>query len=805
MADQSGPVGLASPSDLGSPEAMAERERESLCARLERAEEALRDAEQRYQRLAEATTDYIYTAKVAEGRVVATRHGPGCIAVTGYSSEEFAADPFLWYRMIVPEDRPAVEAQAERILGGETKAIEHRITRKDGLVRSVRNTPVLERDAGGKLVGYDGLVQDVTARREAEEALRESEQKYRQIFDAGGDAVFVHELRLDGNPGQFLEVNDTACWQLGYSREELLAMAAAEINAPWSMAEITPILAKYAAGHSATFERVHVARDGREIPVEIHARPFVFRGRPAVIALVRDISERKQTERALRFAQYALDHTADAGFWIDRTGRFFYVNQAACDSLGFTRDEFLEMSVPDIAPDLPWEAWPERWTKLSEGPGLVYESRHRAKDGEVFPVEISANAVAFEGELYVCGFARDITARKQAEAERARLQAQLVQAQKMEAVGRLAGGVAHDFNNLLTAILGFSELALLDLDPGTEAAQNLFGIRHIVQQSQALTRQILAFSRQQVLTTAIVDINAEVRSACKLLRRVIGEDITVETVLDPDLGRVRADGAQLQQILLNLAVNSRDAMPQGGKLTITTTNVTLSEEALRAVPEARPGDYVRLTVSDTGSGMDSGTLGRIFEPFFTTKQAGRGTGFGLATVYGIVRQHHGHVEVESAPGTGTVFQVYLPQAEAESDAQLGHSSAPDAPHGNETILVVEDDPSVREVTCRRLEAYGYRVLSAAGPSEAISLAGAYRDHIAILLTDIVMPGMDGRELHARLYAERPGLGVLYMSGYTGDVLAGRGGALDEGVRLIHKPFGIAELTHQIRAILDDSP
>jgi CheY-like chemotaxis protein len=243
-------------------------------------------------------------------------------------------------------------------------------------------------------------------------------------------------------------------------------------------------------------------------------------------------------------------------------------------------------------------------------------------------------------------------------------------------------------------------------------------------------------------------------------------------------------------------------MPQGGTLTIATANVRLSEEALRGVPEARPGAYALLAVSDTGSGMDSATLGRIFEPFFTTKQLGRGTGLGLATVYGIVRQHGGHVEVESAPDAGTVFKVYLPVLEQEETLESAECTPASSARGNETILVVEDEPLVREVTCRRLSACGYQVLSAAGPLEALALAKGHRGPIAILVTDIVMPDMNGRELHARLTAERPGLRVLYMSGYPGDTLADHGGVLGEGVHLIHKPFGIAELTHEIRKIVD---
>jgi PAS domain S-box-containing protein len=309
-----------------------ERRASDLQELLHQKQLALQASERRYRRLADATTDYIYAARIESGCVVETRHGPGCVAVTGYRSEEFSADPFLWYRMIVDEDRPLVDAHLRRLLEGEPGAIEHRIMRKDGRIRWVRNTPILERDSTGRVLSYDGLVHDVTERRLAEDALRASEQRYRQLFDAGGDAIYVHELRPDGIPGRFLEVNDAACRILGYTREELLAMSPNDINAPWHASEMAPVFARFAAGEPATFEREHISRDRRYISVEIHARTLEFRGVPALIALVRDITERKRAEHALRLTRLAMDRASDACHWVTRDARLVYVNDAACRS-----------------------------------------------------------------------------------------------------------------------------------------------------------------------------------------------------------------------------------------------------------------------------------------------------------------------------------------------------------------------------------------------------------------------------------------------------------------------------------------
>ncbi|OPZ59887.1 MAG: Blue-light-activated protein [Deltaproteobacteria bacterium ADurb.Bin510] len=399
----------------------------------------------------------------------------------------------------------------------------------------------------------------------------------------------------------------------------------------------------------------------------------------------------------------------------------------------------------------------------------------------------------------IVGTIQDITERKLAEQERERLQEQLAQAQKMETIGRLAGGVAHDFNNILTAIAGNAELALLcgDLDPKT--TRRLKDIEQAAASAACLTRQLLAFSRKQIIKPEALDLNDLIRTMGRMLERVIGEDISLRTVAQPGLNFIMADPGQLQQIVMNLAVNARDAMPQGGTLTIETANAMLSGDVCRQT-DLDPGEYVVLTVSDTGCGMDAEIKQHLFEPFFTTKEVGKGTGLGLATVYGAVKQNRGAILVDSEPGQGTCFKIYLPATPA-LPAATEAISCPLLPGGSETILLAEDDPLMREFISDALTHLGYRVLAAASGPEALRLAHACDDGIDLLLTDVVMPGMNGRQLAERLQAERPGLKVLFASGYTQDAIVHQG-VLEQHLNFIGKPFSAQSLACKLREVLE---
>jgi signal transduction histidine kinase/CheY-like chemotaxis protein len=427
-----------------------------------------------------------------------------------------------------------------------------------------------------------------------------------------------------------------------------------------------------------------------------------------------------------------------------------------------------------------------------------HASRHRRKDGSLFDVEVSVQYQSDQGQMVA--FLHDISARKQAEEEHAKLQTQFTQAQKMEAVGRLAGGVAHDFNNLLMGIMGYAQLCRDKIAPDHPIRGWLDEITHDSERSAEITRQLLAFARKQTIAPIVLDLNDAVAGMLKLLRRLIGEDIHLAWLPGQNVGSVRLDPSQIDQILANLCVNARDAIAGIGKITLATEKIIVNADFCARHPEAIPGAYVLLAVSDDGCGMDKDTLAQIFEPFFTTKGLGKGTGLGLATVYGIVKQNNGFIYAFSEPGKGTTFKIYLPRIAAETVATTVTNKA-ELPRGRgETILLVEDEKSLR-VTCSHfLDALGYKVLIAETPGEALKMVAGQEGDIHVLLTDVVMPGMDGRQLAQRISAVKPGVKVVFMSGYTADVIAQRG-VLDEGVQFLSKPFTRDDLARKMREVL----
>jgi len=399
------------------------------------------------------------------------------------------------------------------------------------------------------------------------------------------------------------------------------------------------------------------------------------------------------------------------------------------------------------------------------------------------------------------GACEDITKRKRAEEENTALQEQLRQSQKMEAIGRLAGGIAHDFNNLLTVIKGYSQLSLVEIKEGDPLKLNIEEIRRAADRAADLTRQLLAFSRRQIMEMKVLDLNDLLKNLDKMLRRVIGEDIELVTLLAEDLGRVKTDPGQTEQVVMNLSVNARDAMPEGGKLTIETANVDLDDAYARNHVAVTPGRFVMISVSDTGVGMTPEVRDRVFEPFFTAKEKGKGTGLGLSTVYGIVKQSSGNIWVYSEPGKGTTFKIYLPRVDEPLEKLGERVGVKEIPRGTETILVVEDEEEVRKLAVRILERQGYKVLEASQGLDAFIIAEEYEDLIHLLVTDVVMPKISGRELGERMASIRPEIKVLYMSGYTDNAIVHHG-VLGEGIKFIQKPFTVEGLARKVREVLD---
>jgi two-component system cell cycle sensor histidine kinase/response regulator CckA len=471
------------------------------------------------------------------------------------------------------------------------------------------------------------------------------------------------------------------------------------------------------------------------------------------------------------------------------TLRFLAVNEAAVRAYGYTRSEFLAMTIAEIRPREDVEALlsdlRERGGPGSSVPGTW---RHRRKDGTLIDVEITAGRVIFEGRPAALVLAHDVT-------ERLRLEERLAQAEKMEAIGRLAGGVAHDFNNLLTVISGYAEILLAR--PGIEGREQLSEIAHAAEQAAGLTRSLLAFSRRQVLHPRVLDVNEIVAGMEPIVRRIIGDDVSVGVRLAPGLSPVEADWAQLERVILNLAANARDAMPEGGRLTIETADVDLDGEYVRSRGEGTPGPNVLLAVSDTGVGMSEDVLRHLFEPFFTTKDPGAGTGLGLATVFGVVKQSGGSIYVYSEEDRGTTFKIYLPAA--QQDVELEPVAIDGASErGSETIMLVEDDERVRELVRLMLESNGYRVLAVAGAEEAERVC---TQDVDLLLTDVVMPGVNGRVLAERLSETAPTMRILFMSGYSDEAVY-RHGEISPNAAFIGKPFTERTLARKVRDVLD---
>jgi PAS domain S-box-containing protein len=535
--------------------------------------------------------------------------------------------------------------------------------------------------------------------------------------------------------------------------------------------------------------------------VRAGAQDYLLKGQVegrGLARVMRHAIERQRGEARLRAIVRA---ALDAHVTMDATGTITGWNPQAETVFGWPAAEVLGRPLAEIViPPARREAhWNGLRHFLTTGAGPILNQRIELtairKDGREFPVELAITPIRVGGDDWsFSAFVRDITERKL-------LQQQLIQSQKMEAVGRLAGGVAHDFNNLLTAIFGYADLLAEELAPDHPGRADLNEIRTATTRAAALTRQLLAFSRQQVLQPVVLNLNDMVENIEKMLRRILGEDVELHTALAPNLANTRADPGQIEQVIMNLAVNARDAMPTGGKLTIETANVELDAAYAKQHQPVIPGHFVMLAVSDTGIGMDDATKARIFEPFFTTKEVGKGTGLGLATVYGIVKQSGGYVWLYSEPGKGAAFKIYLPRVDAERDAPVAAPESVGTVAGTETVLVAEDDPLLLPLARDLLKKLGYHVLEARDSAEALAVARGHHGDIHLLVSDVVMPRGGGFQLAQQLIAERPALRVLYVSGYTDEAIV-RHGLLARGLNYLQKPFTPAVLARKVREVLD---
>ena len=671
---------------------------------------------------------------------------------------------------------------AEAVAGGDYE-------RRTGLAH--------QRDEVGRLAqAFDAMVDRLQS---AFTAHRASEAKHRHLFQALPLPCWV----FDCDSLRVLAVNDAAIRHYGYSRAEFLAMTIADLRPPEDEARLRELVGiNRDENRVSVTEWRHITKSGSLINVETSSHSIVVDGHVARIAVIRDVTERRraaETMQRLKDRYLRLIHEAPNGVTLaSLDGHFIAVNPAFVEMLGYsTEAEVLAINAASIYASPDQRA--ALIAKMNAGQTVKREEVHlQRKDGSTIVTQFTGRIVhdAETGEQYMEAVSEDVT-------EQRRVERQFHQAQKMEAVGQLAGGIAHDFNNLLTVILNYSDLLAGDEGLDAEQREEAASIRQAARSAAALTRQLLILSRQQVVQPRPLDVNEIIDGVGKMLCRLIGENIKLETSLHPDTGLVKADPGQIEQVIVNLAVNARDAMPNGGKLLIESKNVTLRDSVFEHEMVCPAGDYVMLAVSDTGVGMDRATQARVFEPFFTTKEVGKGTGLGLATVYGIVKQSGGFVSLYSEPGKGAAFKVYLPRIDSEVDAST--DAAPEAIRGGaETVLLVEDQPEVRQIVQLLLTRLGYRLLVAADAATALTMVATHTAQPDLLITDVVLPGMSGRELANEVTERFPAIKVLFISGYTDDAIV-RHGVLEAGVHYLEKPFTPDSLAAKVRHVLEVEP
>jgi len=636
------------------------------------------------------------------------------------------------------------------------------------------------------------------------------------VEDSASDAkLLLHELRRGVPVVEFERVEDAEAM-----RSALRAQTFDAVISDWSMPTFSGLSALALVGElNLDLPFIIISGTiGEEVAVEaMHAgaHDYLIKGHlkrliPALEREIRDAKVRSARRTAevelVKAAQRyrALFENSPLPTWVrDRTtNSLLAVNDAALRHYGYTREEFDALTLAELEVVVPLigNIGSETYTVRDS---LAQTTRHKKKDGSLIWVELSTHDLELEGRFARLSVVHDVTARKEAEEQLRKTEEQLRQAQKMEAIGSLAGGVAHDFNNLLSVILGYTSLALAELKPGEPIRADIEEVELAGKRAAALTRQLLAFSRKQILQLVVLDLNEVVANMERMFGRLIGEDVEVAVLNERNLGLVHADAGQVEQILMNLVVNARDAMPQGGKLTIETANVELDAAYAADHVGVKPGSYVLLAVTDTGSGMSAVVRERAFEPFFTTKGQERGTGLGLATVFGIVKQLGGHIWLYSEVGAGTTFKIYLPRNDDDRDGSELVSVAPAVLTGTETILLVEDEKQVRDLARTILRRAGYNVLEAQSGGDALLICEQYTAKIQLLITDVVMPRMSGKQLAERLAPLRPEMKVLYMSGYTDNSIVHHG-ILDSGIAFLEKPITPPLLLRKVREVLESA-
>ncbi len=761
---------------------------ENECRRLGK---DLRESKERFHKIFHASSNMITISTIKDGKMIDVNEASASLG--GYNREELigtvSAEMHLWAN---PKERDFIMRKIQK--EGRVSNVPVDMLAKNGEIRRVLFSadPIVMNNEPCLL----GVCVDITTQKNEADILRHSEEKYRMLVENSLQGLaIIQDQRI-------VFCNTAFAQPIGYSVEELTSLA--DLKTIIHPEDRETVVARYhermeGKAVPRRYEYRVLRKDGSVSWQEVLASRIEYNGEPAAQIVHVDITERINAEEALKesreYYNQIINRIGDPVFVRDRNHRFTLVNDALCAFMGRQREELLGNTFFEFLP-------PEQAASMSSQEEEVFETGNENVTEDLLP-DLHGNPhniltkkslfVQKNGQKQIVGILRDITEYKQ-------LEEQLLQAQKMEAIAVLAGGVAHDFNNLLNVINGYSELLLESLPEEDPKRKDLEQIKEAGLRAATLTSRLLAFGRKQILQPEILNLNDVIENISTMLRRLIREDIQLDILPQPGLGKVYADPGQIQQVIMNLSVNARDAMPLGGELIIETANVDFDTDYVANHPETKVGSYIMLAISDNGTGMSAETKSRLFEPFYTTKERGKGTGLGLPTVYGIVKQSGGFIWVYSEPGKGSTFKVYLPRVEGQDERLRSEGTEAIAFQGCETVLIVEDETAVRTLISRILRDQGYTVLVASNGMEALRISREYKSAIHLILTDVVMPGMRGTALASRIQTERPDIKALFISGYTDNGVV-HNGALDPEVAFLQKPFTVEGMARKVWEVL----
>ena len=755
------------------------------------AEQKLQSSEARMRHLLTSTSSVVYSLQMEGHKRVPVWVGDNIIQF-GYMMTEVMKKNW-WIDNVHPDDYEKAISSMNKLIENQHTVIEHRFKHKNGHFIWLRDEMVFIPDkkkiTGGEIIGS---WIDITKRKTVEEALKQSEESYRLLVENLTDSVFSLDEK-----GIIRYISPAGKHILGEDVGKIINRPLSEFVYPEDLAEWKLKFKKIVSGDSGTCDYRIVTKNNDIRYIRSSCRPVYTNNHlTSITGIMTDITVQKRNEEEINKLSLAVEQSPSSVIITDINGNIEYVNQKLTQVVGYSREELIGEN-PRIfkSGHMANNVYEELWSTILSGRNWHGELKNKRKDGSLILEDVIISPIKNDkGAItHFVGLREDVTKQRM-------LEEQLRQSQKMEAIGHLAGGVAHDFNNLLTVISGYSDLILRDLPKDHKYFEKLYQVKLSGQRAEGLTRQLLAFSRKQIMKPVVLDINSLISEMEKMLRRIIGEDIDLMTVFAKDLLRVKADPGQIEQVILNLVVNSRDAMPNGGKLIIETQNIYLDNEYVSYHPEAKAGMHIMISVSDTGCGMSKEIQSQIFEPFFSTKEKGKGTGLGLSTVYGIVMQSGGHIDMYSEPNAQTAFNIYLPSVKKNTLTKKEQADLDIDQGRNETILIVEDEETVRQFILAVLNKYNFNVLVSRNSNDAIKIAKTHKKKIHMLLTDVIMPGMSGKVLSEEIIQILPKIKIIFMSGYTDDAIV-QHGVLEDGINFIQKPFTPQLLIKVIKEVL----